>query len=208
MTNKQKSRVQYRNIAGSLLFTAGVVIFLGIITAEILYPGYNTAQNMISDLGATEPPNSIIIQPSATIFNVSMMVCGLCIILSAYCIHRVLDSSTFTLSLALFGTGALGVGIFPGNYGALHGISALLTFIFGGVAAIMSYRIVASPLRYFSVVLGFIALLDLLLYYILAEASPFAIFGIGGLERWIAYPIALWVTGFGGYLMGSEERSI
>lgn len=200
--------MKYQNIAGALLFTAGVMIFLGIITAETLYPGYSTAQNMISDLGATEPPNSVIVQPSAIIFNVTMMVCGLCIILSAYCIHRAFYSSTFTLPLVLFGTGALGVGIFPGNYGAVHGISALLTFIFGGVAAIMSHRIVVSPFRYFSGVLGSIALLDLLLYYILGASSPFAIFGIGGLERWIAYPIALWITGFGGYLMGSAERGI
>jgi hypothetical membrane protein len=206
MNDKQKFRVQYQKIAGLLLFIAGVVIFLGIPTAETLYPGYSTAQNMISDLGATEPPNSIIIQPSATIFNISMMICGLCIIISAYFIHRTLYSGTLTLPLALFGTGALGVGIFPGNYGAVHGISALLTFIFGSVAAIMSYKIVTSPFRYFSVVLGSIALLDLLLYYILGASSPFAIFGIGGLERWIAYPIVLWVTGFGGYLMGSSMR--
>ena len=206
MIDKQKPPEHYQNIAGALLFVAGVVIFLGIITAETLYPGYNTAHNMISDLGATEPPNSIIIQPSATIFNVSMMVCGLCIILSALYIHRALYRSTVTLLIVLFGIGALGVGIFPGNYGAVHGISALATFIFGGLAAIMSYKVTTSPFKYFSVILGSIALLDLLLYYILGQASPFAIFGIGGLERWIAYPIALWVTGFGGYLMGSTKK--
>jgi hypothetical protein len=32
--------------------------------------------------------------------------------------------------------------------------------------------------------------------------GPVAILGIGGLERWVAYPVALWVTGFGGYLLG------
>lgn len=206
MIDKQKPPEHYQNIAGALLFVAGVVIFLGIITAETLYPGYNTAQDMISDLGATEPPNRIIIQPSATIFNVSMMVCGLCIILSALYIHRALYRSIVTLPIVLFGIGALGVGIFPGNYGAVHGISALITFIFGGLAAIMSYKVTTSPFRYLSVILGSIALLDLLLYYMLGRSSPFTIFGMGGLERWIAYPIALWVTGFGGYLMGSTKK--
>jgi hypothetical membrane protein len=113
---------------------------------------------------------------------------------------------TVTLTIALFGIGALGVGIFPGNYGAVHGISALATFIFGGLAAIMSYKVTTSPFKYFSVILGSIALLDLLLYYILGQSSPFTIFGMGGLERWIAYPIALWVTGFVGYLMGSTKK--
>jgi hypothetical protein len=31
------------------------------------------------------------------------------------------------------------------------------------------------------------------------------VLGIGGLERWIAYPILLWVTGFGGYLIGHSK---
>ncbi|WP_292467238.1 DUF998 domain-containing protein [Methanolobus sp.] len=206
MSEIQNHSFKYRNIAGALLFIAGVVIFLGITSAETFYPDYNTAQNMISDLGATEPPNSIITQPSATIFNSTMIVCGLCIILAAFCIHRSFSEITVTVPLLLFGFGALGVGIFPGNYGVVHGLSALLTFIFGGVAAIVSFKIVASPFRYLSVILGSIALLDLLLYYILGQTSPFAVFGIGGLERWIAYPVALWVTGFGGYLMGNSEE--
>ena len=207
MEETQKDRYNYRNIAGALLFIAGVVIFLGITSAETFYPGYSTAENMISDLGATEPPNSIIIQPSATIFNSAMILCGLCIIFSAFYIHKTFDNKTVTLPLLLFGTGALGVGIFPGNYGTIHGLSALLTFVFGGIAAIASYRVLTSPLNYLSVMLGSVALLDLLLFFILGQASPFAIFGIGGLERWIAYPIALWVTGFGGYLMGNSATN-
>ena len=75
----------------------------------------------------------------------------------------------------------------------------------GGLAAIGSSRVERAPFSYFSVVLGGIALLDLILYYILGNASPFAAFGLGGLERWIAYPILLWVTGFGGYLMGHSQ---
>ena len=43
---------------------------MGIITAEALYPGtFSTGANEISDLGGTRPPNSVILQPSATIFN-------------------------------------------------------------------------------------------------------------------------------------------
>ena len=79
----------------------------------------------------------------------------------------------------------------------------------GWLAAIASSRVERVPLSYFSAALGGIALLDLVLYYILGNASPFAAFGLGGLERWIAYPILLWVIGFGGYLMGnSRHRSV
>ena len=60
-------------LGGGLLFVAGATILMGIITAEALYPGtFSTGANEISDLGGTRPPNSVILQPSATIFNLSM----------------------------------------------------------------------------------------------------------------------------------------
>lgn len=80
-----------------------------------------------------------------------------------------------------------------------------MAFIMGGISAIVSYRIERMPLSYFSILLGGVSLLNLFLYYIMGDASPFASFGLGGLERWIAYPILLWVTGFGGYLMGYSQ---
>lgn len=203
-----KYQMRYQNVAGALLFVVGVLAFLGIITAETLYPGYSTSLNQISDLGATQPPNSIIKQPSATIFNTTMIVSGLLIIAAAYCIHRAFRSRAVTISLALFGIGALGVGIFPGNYGDLHAIFALLTFVAGGLSAIVAYKVETSPFRYFSMVLGAISLLDLLLYFILGDSSPFVALGLGGLERWVAYPILLWITGFGSYLMGSANPSV
>jgi hypothetical membrane protein len=97
------------------------------------------------------------------------------------------------------------VGIFDGTYGDIHAIFALLAFLAGGLSAVASSGIQRAPLSYFSVALGGISLLDLVLYYIMLDASPFAVLGMGGLERWIAYPILLWVTGFGGYMMGHSQ---
>jgi len=205
MDNRSDTNMRYEKIAGALLFSAGVLAFLGIITAETFYPGYSTSQDMISDLGATEPPNSIIIQPSSSIFSASMVICGLLITAASYFVHRAFRKQAVTVPLGLFGIGVLGVGIFNGSYGAVHGIFALLAFVMGGIAAIVSTRVEKAPLSYFSMALGGIALLDLVLYYILGNASPFAAFGLGGLERWIAYPILLWVVGFGGYLMGHAQ---
>lgn len=202
MVDKSHSRKRYENFAGALLFIAGVLAFLGIITAETLYPGYSTAQNTISDLGASLPPNSIIIEPSATIFNTSMLVSGLLMIASAYCIYHAFRRPVIASLIGLFGIGVSGVGIFDGSYGNIHAIFALLAFLAGGLSAVASSRIQGAPLNYFSALLGGISLLDLILYYIMMDSSPFAVLGIGGLERWVAYPILLWVTGFGGYLMG------
>ena len=159
----------------------------------------------LSDLGATEPPNSIIIQPSSSIFSASLAVCGLLVTVASYFVHRAFSRKSVSVLMGLFGVGVLGVGIFNGSYGTIHGIFALLAFIMSGLAAIASSRVERAPLNYFSAALGGIALLDLVLYYILGNASPFAAFGLGGLERWIAYPVLLWVIGFGGYLMGHSK---
>ncbi|HLU08678.1 MAG TPA: DUF998 domain-containing protein, partial [Oceanobacillus sp.] len=101
---------------GILMFLTGVVLLMGIITAEIFYPaGYSTSQNEISDLGATRPPNSIIVQPSATIFNSTMLLSGAMVIAAAYFIHRAFGRWFVTVSILLLGIGMFGVGVFPGD---------------------------------------------------------------------------------------------
>jgi hypothetical protein len=64
-------------LAGVLLSLAGAAILLGFITAEALYPGvYTTHTNTVSHLGASEPPNSVVLLPSAAIFDLTMLVTG------------------------------------------------------------------------------------------------------------------------------------
>jgi len=189
-------------IAGTLLFLAGVVAIMGIITAEAFYPSdYTTANSEISDLGATRPPNSIIMQPSATIFNSTMIITGVMTLIGAYCVFLSYRKLLFNIPFGLFGLGILGVGLFPGNVGVLHPIFALTTFIFGGIAAITSSKIVDSPFRYISICLGVIAL------FCLFFANFFIpILGDGGTERWVAYPIVMWLTGLGAYMLGTKSH--
>jgi hypothetical membrane protein len=190
------------SFAGALLFCAGIVSFMGIITAEALYPaGYSTGHNEISDLGATRPPGSIIHQPSAHIFNSAMIAAGILTIVAAYLLYRGFRRKPAAIMIGLFGLGGLGVGIFPGNHGNVHALFALLTFIAGGLAAVVAYTIETAPFRYFSVLLGVVGLASLILNMVLGSASPMAGLGDGGVERWVAYPVMLWVTGFGGHLM-------
>ena len=201
-----RSHVTDLRVAGALLFVAGATILLGIISAEALYPAaYSTATNAISDLGGTEPPNSLIFQPSATVFDGSMMVIGLLVGGGSWFVHRAFRRRSVTLPLTVLGIAALGVGVFPGNTGSPHALFAMTTFIAGGVAAITAAQVVTGPFRYLSVLLGAIALGTLFSYVLLGAASPMAVFGLGGLERWIVYPIVLWVTGFGGYLAGLAD---
>lgn len=209
MTEKIKTSNKFNlTRAGLLFFLAGSIILMGIITAETFYPEkytYTTSDSMISDLGATEPPNSIITQPSATIFNFSMMIVGILILLGAYFLFMALNDKIAAILIGLLGLGALGVGVFPGNVNPQHPLFALTTFISGGLSAIYSYRLINSPFKYLSVLFGITGL------FFLFTASIFIpIMGGGGVERWVAYPIVLWLIGFGGYLMGlsSKEKDI
>lgn len=81
----------------------------------------------------------------------------------------------------------------------------MLTFLSGGFCAITSLKIVTPPFKYIGIAFGSIALLTWFLA-VFASATIISFIGIGGTERWVAYPIMLWLTGFGGYLMNKENK--
>ena len=193
-------------LGGGLLFVAGATILMGIITAEALYPGtFSTGANEISDLGGTRPPNSVILQPSATIFDVSMILIGVLVMAGAWFVHGAFGRRSVTIPIAVLGVGALGVGLFPGNTGNPHAIFAMVTFVSGGIAALSAARLTRGPFRYLSYLLGAASLATLGTYMVMGDGSPMVVLGIGGVERWIVYPVVLWVTAFGGYLSGRAD---
>ena len=197
------------HLGGALLAAAGAAILLGIITAEALYPGaYSTGANEISDLGGTRPPDSVVYQPSAAIFNLSMVAVGIMVIIAAWYAHRAFGRRSVTIPIAVLGLGALGVGLFPGNTGNPHAVFAMVTFVAGGVAAISASRVASGPFRWVSTALGAVSLLTLVGYMLLGDATPMAELGIGGIERWIVYPVILWIVAFGGYLSGRADGAL
>jgi hypothetical membrane protein len=207
MTTKGIGERAPLKLAGALLFTAGAAIFMGIITAEALYPAaYSTSANTISDLGGTRPPDSVVLQPSAAIFDITMLVTGAMIIAAAWLIHRAFRRRAVAISLAAYGLGVLGIGIFPGDT-TPHPLIAMFVFIAAGVAAILAYQVEPAPLRQISVALGTITLASLVLGNYFLEWGPVAELGEGGIERWIAYPAVLWLTVLGGYLMSSPAKA-
>ncbi|HEY8472578.1 MAG TPA: DUF998 domain-containing protein [Natronosporangium sp.] len=189
-----------RTIAGLLFLIAGALILLGIITGEAVYPAsYRTHWNTISDLGGMRPPLRIVRQPSATIFNATMIVTGPLIVAGGILLQRAVRRPVVTVPVGLLGAGILGVGLFPGNTDP-HPLFALFTFLAGGIAAAVSYQIVTVPLRYVCLALGIVSLASLGAGLFLLNWGPVAELGEGGIERWIAYPVVLWLVGFGGYL--------
>lgn len=195
-------------VAGACLVVAAAIILMGIISAEAVYPAtYTTHENEISDLGATKPPNSIIRQPSARIFNAVMMVSGVVLLAAAAALHRAVDRKRLPITLALAGLGVLGVGIFPGNRVPMHPLFALLAFVAGGLSAVFSARVQRAPASYLSGVLGVVALVNLALG-LAGDGTPFwGELGAGGIERWVAYPVVLWFAQFGGYLLATDGKA-
>jgi hypothetical membrane protein len=101
--------------AGVLYSCAGFVLLMGIITAETKYPVYRhyTTRQEISDLGGTRPPHGLVTQPSAMIFDATMLIAGVLLLAGAFASWRLYRDRVLTVVSALFGAGALGVGIFP-----------------------------------------------------------------------------------------------
>ena len=199
------------SIAGFSMVLSGFIALMGIITAEVLYPNYSTRQD-ISDLGSTRPPNPVIHEPSATIFNGTMLVTGALVLVAALFVYRATNRRGFPVVLAIFGFGAFGVGVFPGNATPWHGLFALLTFFSGGLAVVLSSRVVSRPFSVLCGLFGGISLLFLVSVFfyglVIGGPHPLESLGGGGIERWVVYPLVLWTLAFGGYLLGTADDDL
>jgi hypothetical membrane protein len=190
-----------------LLSLAGTAILMGFITAEALYPGiYTTHTDTVSHLGASEPPNSVVLQPSAAIFDLTMLVTGAMILAGAWFAYRALRRKAILIPTGLLGVGTLGVGVFPLTHPAPHTLFAFTAFVAGGVAVVLSSRVTTAPFRSLWTALGAIALAATVLALGPFRGwAPLVELGEGGLERWIVYPIVLWLVAFGSYLLATAD---
>jgi hypothetical membrane protein len=181
-------------VSGALMFAGSAQFLVCMLIAECLYPHYSVSLDYISELGALSAV-------TAPLFNASVIVLGLTAILAAYFLRRgkVITNKVFLGFLVLCGIGCIGVGAFPMDSPVpyAHLIAALLAFLFGALAAIASFKFQRAPASYFSVILGIVSLLALVLFTARIDLG----LGIGGIERMVSYPTLLWSMMFGGYLM-------
>jgi hypothetical membrane protein len=199
---------KYILAAGSLLFLSGLVIVMGISTAEALYPAtYVTSKNVISDLGGPALSTGITYQPSAAIFNWSMILTGLMVIAAYFFLFRAKVSIKRIFPIGIMGLGILGAGAFPLHVNSLHLFFSVIVFIFGGISLIFSSGI--SSIKSFRVITTLLGIVSLCASILDAFFPNFIypILGRGGIERWIVYPIIAWLCIFGGYLIGDAEFS-
>ena len=180
-------------VAGTLFFIAASQFILSLIIAEALYPNYSISTNYISDLG---------VGPSSTVFNTSVFLMGLLLIIGTYFLQHAFNSRILTVLLFLTAIGTMGVGVFTENSGTTHMVVSLIAFLFGGLSAIASYKLLKLPFSAISVIMGAMSLGALALFAAKIDLG----LGAGGMERMIAYPILTWGVGFGGHLIGQPEK--
>jgi hypothetical membrane protein len=182
-------------ISGSLLFIGSIQFILSLILSEVLYPDYNASSQTISSLG---------VGPSAVIFNSSILLLGTMGLIGVYVYYQVYKLNLFSILLGLAYIGAIGVGIFteaPSTF-SFHVIFSFMAYVFGGISAIASYKLQKQPMSTFSLILGTLSLSAI----IVLGSGNYLGLGLGGIERMVAYPLLLWLVGFGSQLITKSER--
>jgi hypothetical membrane protein len=188
-------------VAGALIFVAVTQFVLSVIVSEALYSGYSISENYLSDLG---------VGSSSIIFNSSVFLLGLLLIIGAYFLHRAFDFTMLTVTFVLMAIGAMGVGIFTLDAGMIHRVASLFFFLFSGLSAIFAvvcsyvhgFKLMKMPFSAIAIILG------------LTELGGFVLFvggiyfglGVGGMQRMVLYPVLMWLAGFGGYLMAHPDK--
>lgn len=196
-----RPETNYYKLAGIILLVASIQFFLAINLAETLFPGYNLSSYTLSDLASLGWG-----EPSATIFNTSIILFGLLSLVAVYLILKSGGCRLFSSCLIMASLGALGMGIFPEYAGEIN--LFLITFLFGSLAVLFSYRLGLNiPMVLLSMVLGSLVLIIILsLWWMDITNNPLVNYlGRGGTEKFIIYPIILYLTALGGYLTSRGE---
>ena len=163
-----------KTLSGSILFVGAVVYILGTVAGEKF--------------------------GNVTLYNASVVLLGLLMLLSVYFIQKAFKSIIFSALIALAGIGTIGVGLLTyasTEYYVLAGIG----YIFFALSAIMSYKYEKAPLTYLSIILGVIALLSLGLWAGNIELGP----GIKITPIIIDMAMLLWLSGFGAHIIGEKD---
>jgi hypothetical membrane protein len=195
-------------VAGTLFFIAVTQFIICFVVSEALYPGYSVSGNYVSDLG---------VGPSAVVFNSSVFLLGLLLLVGTYFLRHVSNFKTVNILLLLMAIGAMGVGVFTKDFRTVHGAVSSMAFFFAGLSAIASFKVLKKPLSLISIILGAMTLGALVLFSIgmitsgsltsdVAYDSNFYLgLGPGGIERMIVYPALMWLAGFGVHLVTQRE---
>jgi hypothetical membrane protein len=193
----------YRKRSGLLLSLGSAQFLVMMMLLEAVAPGYSMHDNAISDLGT--------IPETRLLFNASLFALGLMNALAGFFLYRSDGDRWLLLIFTIGGIGAMGAGLIPLDSPiGIHGIFALLAFLFMNLEAIYVGLALGGALKPISILAGITGLI-FLLAMILVDTGTFDVsgsIGHGGVERMIAYPALIWMILFGGYLLGDSNSAI
>lgn len=197
----KNTKLTNRDILGFLLFFGPFEFFLAIIIGAGITPDYHIGVYYVSSLGVGE---------TALLFNVSVLILGVCMVLASYFVQQEYKASLFSILCLLSGLSALGVGLFPEDARPLHGILTALVFLFGALFLMSSVTVKKTPTLYITTILGSLMLIMSFIFlpYLgldVESTAEFMGFMKGTLERFIIYPMLIGVILLAGYL--SREDS-
>jgi hypothetical membrane protein len=108
---------------------------------------------------------------------------------------RVVRQRVVPALLVLLAVGYLMVAFFPTQFTIPHYTGALIAFFTGPLLALATIPLVRAPLRLLAVLAALAAVIAIA---VSPSAIPAGLFGLS--ERWIVYPITLYLIAFGGHL--------
>ena len=195
------------NIGGVLYIVAVFQFFIFELVSETLYPGYSVANNYISDLGATcvNPPSTascVVHQPSATIFDTSLLLLGLLLLVGTFLAYRGTRKKPYFIVTSVGDIAILLAGVFPENTGWIHADISVILFPLAGISLILAWSIVkgGSAFRYLIVAFGVLTL-----YF---NSFSVSAVGVGGSERLLVLSILSGILALGGYLAGRDSSPL
>ena len=175
--------------AGLILFVGSVQWLMMMIILESFQPDYNSSLHYVSSLG---------VGTTAIIYNISIFLFGLSVVISSSILYKTLGGKIFPLTLLITGLLVMGVGLFPENVRPIHGYVTAFAFLLAVFAPILSFKALKPPLSYISIIIGLITLALLIVFFPylgLPAESTIQILGFakGTLERMIIYPLMFWM---------------
>lgn len=192
---------------GAAVWFVGTIQFL-VAMALVEYAwsyAYSLKTNVISDLGNTgcgpwpDATSSIVCSPWHDVFNGSIIVFGILVVLGAILVKSAFPTRKTTLVglglLVVSGIGSIGVGLFPENVNlSAHTVSAALALGLSAFAMLVLSLAMFRDTRWagyraYTLISGAVAVVA----FVLLATGTYLGIGPGGMERLVAAPSLLWL---------------
>ncbi|MHA2137694.1 MAG: DUF998 domain-containing protein [Candidatus Hodarchaeales archaeon] len=201
ISEKFSNQVGNREALGFFLFIGPLQFILSVLIGEGMAESYNSSLHYVSSLG---------VGSTAVLFNTSVLLLGICLLVSTYFFYLEYSERITTVFLLLTALSAIGVGVFPEDTPPFHGIFTGFVFLFAAIFLISVIRVNRSfPLVSLSIMGSVILIASLLFlpYLGLEVEDPQRFLGFmkGTLERFIIYPTVAGFLILSGYLSRSTD---